>query len=94
MLIALSTLGDLHKLGEKEPTMALAGLWHKALALVRLPEGVEQLKTTIQHYEALRPKSPLPDSKLPDMVRLKQRLQNLATDVKNEPALTWLTTPG
>jgi hypothetical protein len=92
MLIALSTLGDLHKLGEKEPTMALVALWHKALALVRLPEGVEQLKTTMQQYEGLRPKSPLPDNKLPEMARFKQRLQNLATDVKNEPALTWLTT--
>jgi hypothetical protein len=93
MLIRLSTLGDLHKLGEEEPTMALMALWHKALALVRLPEGVEQLKTTMQHYEELRPKSPLPDNKLPEMARLKQRLQNLATDVKNEPALVWLTTP-
>ena len=94
MLISLSTLGDLHKLGEKEPTMALAALWHKMLALVRLPEGVELLKTTMQHYEELRPKSPLPDNKLPEMARLKQRLQNLATDVKNEPALAWLTTLG
>lgn len=93
MLIALSTLGDLHKLGEKEPTMALAALWHKVLALVRLPEGVEQLKTTIQHYEELRPKSPLPDQKLPETARLKERLQNLATDIKNEPALALLTTP-
>jgi hypothetical protein len=93
MLITLSTLGDLHKLGEEEPTLALAALWHKALALVRLPEGVEQLKTTMQHYEELRPKSPLPDNKLPETARLKLRLQNLATDVKNEPALAWLTTP-
>jgi hypothetical protein len=92
MLIALSTLGDLHKLGEKEPTMALAALWHKTLALVRLPEGLEQLKITMQHYEELRPKSPLPDNKLPEMTRLKQRLQNLATDIKNEPTSAWLTT--
>ena len=93
MLISLSALGDLHNLGEKEPTTALAALWHKALALVRLPEGVEQLKTTMQHYEELRPMSPLPDNKLPEMARLKQRLQNLARDVKNEPALAWLTAP-
>jgi hypothetical protein len=92
-LISLSTLGDLHQLGEKEPTIALAALWHKTLALVRLPEALEQLKTTIQNYEELRPRSPLPDHKLPEIARLKQRLQNLAMDVKNEPALVWLTTP-
>jgi hypothetical protein len=93
MLISLSTLGDLQKLGEEEPTTALVALWHKVLALVRLPEGLQQLKTSMQHYEELRPKSPLPDSKLPEVARLKQRLQNIATDVKNELALAWLTAP-
>lgn len=90
MLITLSVL-DIGELSKREPVLGAAALWHKALAEVRLPERSEALETTLRLYEAARRQVNLPDSKMPQSLRLKMRLVSLAEDLGNQNALTILT---
>jgi hypothetical protein len=91
MLTALSIV-DIDKVSRDEPTTGLLTLWHKTLALVRLPEAAGELEQTLKQYEELRPKSSLPDSKLPLPDRLKGRLLNIAGELGNTAAMQLLST--
>ncbi|OCK73636.1 hypothetical protein K432DRAFT_312370, partial [Lepidopterella palustris CBS 459.81] len=64
MLITLSVL-DIDQVAQDEPNFAVLALWHKALALVRLPDSVHKPADTFRRYEEVRPISNLSDSKLP-----------------------------
>lgn len=90
MLITLSVL-DIGELSQRESVLGAAALWHKALAEVRLPECSEVLEKTIRLYETVRKQFNLPDSKMPQPLRLKMRLVSLAEDLGNKNALTILT---
>jgi hypothetical protein len=89
MLITLSVL-DIDQLAQDEPNLAALALWHKALALVRLPDAVDGLADTFRCYEEVRPRSNLSDSKLPQPERLKTRLHSVADDLENTSASNWL----
>ncbi|CAH0039615.1 unnamed protein product [Clonostachys rhizophaga] len=86
MLIALSIL-DLESLVADDPTLGALALWHKALAQVRLPDKAGELAQTLQQYQAVRPRSNLSDSKLPETPRLKIRLEEVARELGNTGAL-------
>jgi hypothetical protein len=90
MLMALSIV-DIDKVSRNEPTTGALTLWHKTLALVRLPEAADELVQTCKQYEELRPKSSLPDSKLPLPDRLKGRLLNVAQELGNTVATQLLS---
>jgi hypothetical protein len=90
MLTALSIV-DIDKVSRDEPTTGLLTLWHKTLALVRLPEAADELVQTFKQYEELQPKSSLPDSKLPLPDRLKGRLLNVAGELGNTAAAQLLS---
>lgn len=91
MLTALSMV-DIDKVSQDEPTTGALILWHKTLALVRLPNVAGELLQTFKQYEELRPKSSLPDSKLPLPDRLKARLLNVAAELGNAAATQLLST--
>ena len=91
MLTALSIV-DIDEVSRNEPTTGLLTLWHKTLGLVRLPDAVDELVQTFKQYEELRPKSSLPDSKLPLPDRLKDRLLTIAGDLGNMAATQLLST--
>jgi hypothetical protein len=91
MLTVLS-LVDIDKVSQDEPTTGLLTLWHKTLALVRLPEAADELVQTFKQYKELRPKSSLPDSKLPLPDRLKGRLLSIAGELENTVATQLLST--
>jgi hypothetical protein len=91
MLTALSIV-DIDELSRDEPTIGVLTLWHKTLALVRLPDAAGELLQTFRQYEELRPKSSLPDSKLPLSDRLKGRLLNIAEQLGNTAATQLLST--
>ena len=91
MLTALSIV-DIDKVSRDEPITGLLTLWHKTLALVRLPGAVDELAQTLKEYEELRPKSSLSDSKLPLPDRLKGRLLDVARELGNMPATELLST--
>ncbi|KAK5045443.1 hypothetical protein LTR84_009307 [Exophiala bonariae] len=91
MLMALSIV-DLDKVSREDPTTGVLILWHKTLALVRLPDAAGELLQTFKQYEELRPKSSLPDSKLPLPDRLKARLLNIAGELGNSAATQLLST--
>jgi hypothetical protein len=92
MLAALSIV-DINKVSRDEPTTGLLALWHKTLALVRLPEAADELVQTFKQYKELRPRSSLPDSKLPLPDRLKGRLLTVAGELGNTIATQLLSTP-
>jgi hypothetical protein len=87
MLVSLDLL-DIDELEVKEPTLAALGLWHRALAEVRLEGEAEGLRRTLVRYMRVREKSPLPEGKLPGMERLKGSLMVVAKSLGKEEALT------
>ncbi|OAL36227.1 hypothetical protein AYO20_04385 [Fonsecaea nubica] len=91
MLTALSIV-DIDEVSRHEPTTGLLTLWHTTLALVRLPDAAGDLLQTFRQYKELRPKSSLPDSKLPLPDRLKGRLLNIAEELGNTAAAQLLST--
>ncbi|KIW84081.1 hypothetical protein Z517_03327 [Fonsecaea pedrosoi CBS 271.37] len=91
MLTALSIV-DIDEVSRNEPTTGVLTLWHKVLALVRLPDAADELLQTFTQYKELRPKSSLPDSKLPLPDRLKGRLLNIAEELGNTAAAQLLST--
>ena len=91
MLIALSVI-DIGDLVDREPVLGAAALWHRVLAEVRLPDCSEALETDIRLYEGVRNQVNLPDSKMPQPLRLKARLESLAKHLGNRNALSTLET--
>ncbi|KAH7396936.1 hypothetical protein DE146DRAFT_658244 [Phaeosphaeria sp. MPI-PUGE-AT-0046c] len=87
MIIALSLL-EMDVLIIKDANLAGLALWHKALALVRLPDCVVDLAKTLKLYEDVRPRASLSGSKLPQPGRLKTRLLTMVDD--DNKAAEWL----
>lgn len=86
MLVSLDLI-DVESLEKTEPTLAALAVWHRALAEVRLESEAEGLKETLQKYNKVRKKSPLPEHKMPGMERLAENLRGVARKLDNEKAL-------
>lgn len=90
MLIALSLL-DLDVLLDKDANLAGLALWHKALAQARLSgDEATALAETLTRFEAVRLRSSLSDTKLPQPPRLKARLLEAAEALGNGHVASWL----
>jgi hypothetical protein len=85
MLVALALI-DVDSLASTEPTLAALALWHTALAQVRLPDESTSLRRTLERYVQVRPRSNLPDSKLPQPPRLIESLSGVAKSLGNSRA--------
>lgn len=80
-LLALSTLGDLKLVEEREPLIAAVALWVRANLLVRHPDGVERLRTTLEAFGRLRPKVNVSENKVPTSEVLIARLKIVAMEL-------------
>jgi hypothetical protein len=90
-LLALSTLGDLEQVELREPLLAAVALWIKADLLVRHPEGLETLKSTLEIYTRLRPTVKIEEHRVPTPSVLAQRLKKAADELGDKPVSEWLS---
>lgn len=90
-MLAVLSIVDIDKASEKEPVIALLALWHKSLALVRRPDDAGVLMQTLIQYKELRPRSSLPDNKIPSLDRLQNRLLNDAREIESSAAIESLS---